>query len=250
MRSGMPVGRLDGGAHPGERRRYALHRARASDSSPVSWKLPSCPRAARGGARVPALPQSIVALRRLAARPRRGDVAALPNLHAERADCGDRRLGVGRATEAPDHLSPSATAEQNRTVRDRLVPDGDAALTDDAASIFIRPGRRRRTRRSPAPEQRRRAPPGPHLTSIVRTPPRSGEKWRSSKSSMFIRSAPSACVMPARTPGRSGTETVTRWSSPGSPYASASIRRRFSDASAIQRASEPPSLPGHTRLAP
>ena len=42
------------------------------------------------------------------------------------------------------------------------------------------------------------------VTSSVSVPPRSGEMCWSSKSSMLIRSAPSACVIPAKTPGPVG----------------------------------------------
>ena len=49
----------------------------------------------------------------------------------------------------------------------------------------------------------------------VSTPPRSGETCWSSKSSMLIRSAPSACVIAASTPGRSGTCTRSWWRSRG-----------------------------------
>src|SRR5581483_3368746 len=86
----------------------------------------------------------------------------------------------------------------------------------------------------------RRASRAPE-TSIVRTPPRSGEKCRSSKSSMLIRSAPSACVIPASTPGRSGMWTRSRCRSPGSGYSRSSMRRRLPAASAIQRARKPAS---------
>src|SRR6187200_735397 len=53
-------------------------------------------------------------------------------------------------------------------------------------------------------------------TSTERVPPRSGDMCWSSKSSMLICSAPSAWVIPERTPGRSGTCTRTRWSAPTS----------------------------------
>jgi len=52
-------------------------------------------------------------------------------------------------------------------------------------------------------------------TSTVSVPPRSGDMWCSSKSSMLMPSAPSACVMPDSTPGRSGTCTRTRYRSSG-----------------------------------
>ena len=75
-----------------------------------------------------------------------------------------------------------------------------------AGSIFIPPAPARRRRRSPGT----RAPPPPAaasaspVTSSVSVPPRSGETWWSSKSSMLIRCAPSACVIPASTPGPVG----------------------------------------------
>src|SRR3989442_1496897 len=73
----------------------------------------------------------------------------------------------------------------------------------------------------------------------VSVPPRSRERCCSSKSSMLMRSAPSACVMPARMPGGSGTWTRSRCNVPGCSYASASMRRRLSQASPIQRARNP-----------
>ena len=48
---------------------------------------------------------------------------------------------------------------------------------------------------------------------------------------MLMRSAPSACVIPASTPGRSGTWTRSCCSVPRSGYASASMRPRFRPAS-------------------
>src|SRR4029077_21088975 len=102
--------------------------------------------------------------------------------------------------KALDHrLAVGDRADQHRAVRDRLVArDGQAALN-----------RRRRLDLhsastgeidTPYPcasssAAARSAWPSP-ATSIVSTPPRSDEKWRSSKSSMLIRSAPRACVIP------------------------------------------------------
>ena len=55
---------------------------------------------------------------------------------------------------------------------------------------------------------------------------------------MLIRSAPSACMIAARIPGRSATRTSTRKSSAVSSNASRSSSSRFVAASPIQRAEE------------
>ena len=56
-------------------------------------------------------------------------LAVLVDLDAERADRGDRRLGVGRAAEARDaRLAVAERADQHGAVRDRLVArDGEVA---------------------------------------------------------------------------------------------------------------------------
>ena len=106
-----------------------------------------------------------------------------------------------------------------------------------------RPATRRRApaRRPPSSPATRAAPPPAAAscspaTRIASVPPRSGDMWCRSKSSMLIPSAPSACVIPERTPGRSGTWTRSRCSEPGSGYARSSSRRRCPAASPIQRA--------------
>ena len=246
--SSRPCAHLDAAA-----RRSARSGRRRSDSSPVSSKRPSWPARSPASSRssVPALPQSI-GLRRFAQSAQAGAVdpqlvdVVLVDADAERADGRDRGLGVCRAAEARDpRLAVGDRAEQHGAVRDRLVA-GHARCARESPSrarSSFGQHRARRRRRSPAtpaapPPARPRSSP---VTSSVSVPPRSGETWCSSKSSMLIRSAPSACVIPASTPGRSGTCTRSRWSSPGSGNASASIRRRLPAASPIQRARKPAS---------
>ena len=138
----------------------------------------------------------------------------------------ERRLGVGRAAEAARSASrPRAiAAEQHGAVRDRLVARDARSCPRDRrrrarSSRLVLEHRRRRRRRSPAP----RAAPRPRARlALARDEERRacrrarGERCCSSKSSMLIRSAPSACVISASTPGRSGTWTRSRCSSPAS----------------------------------
>ena len=135
---------------------------------------------------------------------------------AERAHGAERRLGVARAAEAADaRLAFGQRADQQRAVGDRLVArDADVAVdaarpaqpssstADDDDAVALRLEQRRRAarlvlagRRAASPCRRARA-----------------RCAASSKSSMLIRSAPSACVIPAKTPGRSGTCTRSRCS--------------------------------------
>ena len=72
----------------------------------------------------------------------------------------------------------------------------DHRVDDDAVALRLE---QRRGARAPRPRR---------VTSSVTVPPRSGETCSSSKSSMLIRSAPSAWVISAKTPGRSGTWTL------------------------------------------
>ena len=111
----------------------------------------------------------------------------------------ERRLGVAGAAEAGDRgLAVGERAEQQRRgarstcrpgrrcarrARRRAQPSSTHRRDDDAVALALEQ-RRRRGAASSSP-----------LTSSVSVPPRSGEMCSSSKSSMSIRSAPSACVM-------------------------------------------------------
>ena len=226
-------------------------RARTRPSWPA--RIPVTSRAS-----VPALPQSIGAAGALepaqadavddAACRRRCSSTSTP----ERAHDAERRLGVARAAPAADErLAVGERADQQRAVRDRLVAGHADVPVDPRAARSHRelmdhhraPPRRRR--RSPAPRAARpprRASPSP-VTSSVSVPPRSGEMCWSSKSSMLIRSAPSACVIAASTPGRSGTWTRTRCSAPASGVGAARASGGgCRAASPIQRARKPASL--------
>ena len=137
-----------------------------SDSSPTSSKrLPSWPARMpgdepneRAGVAAVDRPLRLAQPAQAHARDAHG-VPALPHLDAERADGGDRRLGVGGAAEALDHgLAVGDRAEQHRAMRDRLVAGhGDAALHRPRRIDPHSPARARPTRRSPAP--RAAAPP-------------------------------------------------------------------------------------------
>ena len=172
----------------------------------------------------------------------------LLDLDPERADRGDRRLGVRGAPE---------TRDAGLVVADRPEQDarGGRSTCRPGRRCARRAARRARSRRRSLLEHRRghdavalasrsrtarSASPSPE-TSTVSVPPRSLETWSISKSSTLIRSAPSAWKMPASTPGRSGMWMRSRCRVPGSAKAVSSSRRRCALASPIQRARNPAS---------
>ena len=219
------------GEDPGEQPQRACRRCRS--------------RSAAGASRSP---------RRPAPATRSVVDVVLVDRDAERADGRDRRLGVGRAAEARDRASRRrrsrrAAPRGARSTCRRARRCARRAAVAARSSFGRAPARRRR--RSPAPRAAPpRARPRPRRsTSSVSVPPRSGETWWSSKSSMLIRSAPSACVIPASTPGRSGTCTAQPLQlARVARSASASIRRRLPAASPIQRARKPASPRVERRL--
>ena len=177
----------------------------------------------------------------------------------ERPHDAERRLGVAGAAEAARRASRRRRARRSAppggrsTCRPaRAMRAGDRGA---AGSILIeltshRPPAPRR-RRSPGPRAAppRAAPRPRRATSSVSVPPRSGEMWCSSKSSMLIRSAPSAWVIPARTPGPVGDVDADPVELAGvAGRRSRACRRRLRAASAIQRARKPASLALERRL--
>ena len=134
--------------------------------------------------------------------------------------------------------------DEERSMRDRLVArNGDVPDEGGTGStLTARRAPERRAQRTLRLQKlvARRASRSP-ATKRVSVPPRSGERCLSSKSSRLIRSAERACVIPASTPGRSGTWTRIRWREPGSGYACSSILRRLRAASPTQRARKPAS---------
>ena len=102
----------------------------------------------------------------------------------------------------------------------------------------------RRRRRSPGPRAAsaaRCASPSP-VTSSVSVPPRSGETW----CELEVLDVDPLGAERLRDPGEHaragrGRGRAARCSSPGSGYSRSSIRRRFADASPIQRARKPAS---------
>ena len=189
-------------AHRAQRLGDAAHRPRAERLVADQLEPLPCWPASRPGKqphRVPALPQSIGAAGARSPRgPTPGRAASSPSFSTSTPSARTARerrpVSAERPKPAIRRLAVGDRAEQQRAVRDRLVAGhGDAALN----------GGRRLDPHSPSTgendhavalglEQRR--PPAPRHsspeTSIVSTPPRSGEKCRSSKSSMLIRSAP------------------------------------------------------------
>ena len=127
-----------------------------------------------------------------------------------------------RRRRSPTRCRPSPAAARDPALAVASAPSSSGALRDAfrpgtpiCPSIIAArlnphrapPRRRPRSPGSSSSAAARRASVSP-VTSSVTVPPRSGEMCSSSKSSMLIRSAPSACVMPANTPGRSGTWTL------------------------------------------
>ena len=199
-------------------------------------------------ASVPALPQSIdaglqaaqadavhdelVAVarrpRRRARAPRRASTRCRPSVRS-RARRSRRPRPRRAAARGARSTCRRARRGGPRAGRAGSISHRCTARDDDAVALRLE---QRRGALRPRPRRRR---------ARVSVPPRSGEMWWSSKSSMLIRSAPSACVIPASTPGRSGTCTRSRCSAPGSGYSRSSMRRRLLDASPIQRARKPAS---------
>ena len=178
------VERAGGLPEPAQARAVDAHRS-PSTSTPA----PSARDRGRGRERVAWRPEAVGSR----SRPRRSRRAAARGAEID--------LSPGTA------MSPrSATAGSTRS-------DGPPHVARQA-------GRDDRPR-SPAPRAARPrvARPRSPATRSVSVPPRSGERWCSSKSSMLIRSAPSACVIPARTPGRSGRAPAAAGARPASGYA-------------------------------
>src|SRR4051794_9780602 len=137
----MPVLRLDAPTHAGERLGHALHRTSAERG--IARQLELLPVLAREdsreepdeGARVRAIdrpPGRDEPVQALAEDVQRV-LVVLVDRDPERTDCGDRRLGVGRAAESGDaRLAVAQRAEQDRAVRDRLV-SGNCDVTDEAS---------------------------------------------------------------------------------------------------------------------
>src|SRR5262249_10350087 len=167
------------------------------------------------------------------------------DINPERSDRLHCRLRVaGTAEAAHARLAFAERADQHRAVGDRLVA-GDGDVTDERSGRLdphsSSTGDTTTWYPCASSTSVARAASSSPPTSSVGLPPRSRDMCCSSKSSMLIRSAPSACVIPASTPGRSGTCTRRRCNAPGCSYASVSMRRRLPDASAIQRARKPAS---------
>src|ERR1700722_6668465 len=138
--------------------------------------------------------------------------AELLDLGAQGPHCVEGRLGVGRAAEPTDvRLAVRNRAEQERAVRDGFVAgNGEGSLQRDCgldphAPLSPRTGETTTPYPWPSSSSAARAASASPVTSTDSVPPRSGDMCPSSKSSMLMRSAPSAWVMPASTPGRSGT---------------------------------------------
>ena len=257
----MPVVGLDARAHAAERLGDPLHRPGAERR--VAGQLELLPVLAREDPGEQADERAGVgavdrpARRGEAAQALAEDVqrvlAVLVDRDPEGAHRLDRRLGVGGAAEAGDRASRRRRCAPRSTARWEIDLSPGTAMCPTrrvSGSTLIRRSRARRRRRSPAPRAgvaARSASSSP-ATMTVSVPPRSVERWSISKSSTLIRSAPSAWKMPASTPGRSGRCTRSRCSAPGSPCAVASMRRRLPAASAIQRASWPPSSAVERRL--
>ncbi len=173
----------------------------------------------------------------------------LVDLDAERADGGDRRLGVGRAAEARD--AGLAVAE-----RARSGPRGARSTCRRERRCARRAARRARPpsgslARSPA--RRRRRSPEPRADCAARSASRLARDEDRQRAAALVREVVHVEVRDvdplraerledaASTPGRSGRWTRSRWSAPGSSYAVSSIRRRLPLASPIQRARKPAS---------
>src|SRR5262249_54753057 len=119
---------------------------------------------------------------------------------AERLYGTERRLGVAAPAEAADLGRPLRDrAQEKGAMGDGLVARYGEVAVQRGRGLDLHCSRTAetttpypwRSRRSAA----RRASPSP-ATSSVSVPPRSGDTWCSSKSSMLIRSAPSAWVIP------------------------------------------------------
>ena len=222
---------------------------RDSESSPASSNRPACPARTPTSSRmsVAAFPQSIGASG--AASPRR----PTPCTVSVSTSCSSTRTPSARTAAIVDSVSAERPnpnprfaladrTDEERSVRDRLVArNGD--VPDEGGHRLDSHGSSERRAQRPLRLQKlggaaaSRSP----ATKRVSVPPRSGERCLSSKSSRLIRSAERACVIPASTPGRSGTWTRIRWREPGSGYACSSILRRLRAASPTQRARKPAS---------
>ncbi len=163
-----------------------------------------------------------------ARRPRRPDAvdhaasssSRSSTCDAERAHGAERRLGVGRAAPVPRRRSRPRRARRRaaRGARSTCRREPRRRPTSIPAGSILTPSTGTMSTRVALALEQRRGPRrlGLALDEHGERPPRSGETWWSSKSSMLIRSTPSAWVIPASTPGRSGTWTSTRCSAPGS----------------------------------
>ena len=133
----MAVLRLDRGAHPAERLRDALHRTRAQRI--VTGELEATLLAGEDPGQEPHQRAGVAAVDWLLRRDKAAETAAedtqrvrirLVDPDPQRSDCGDRRLGVVRATETGNSgLAFGDRSEQHRTVGERLVSgDADVAV--------------------------------------------------------------------------------------------------------------------------
>ena len=210
------------GAHQAQRDRHPVDRAAADRLVAVERERPGpgrpgCPAAAAAASR---------RSRRRSGRPARAGRAGrrrAPAAAVRPSSCGsirtpiaciaaDARQGVRRwpRTRSTSTVPSASAAEQHaRGARPTCRRAGRARPTSAPAGStrrrsavwLMRPPPRRPARRSRCSPGRRAArrprPPAASpatVSSIV--PPRSGVKWCSSKSSMLIRAAPSAWVMP------------------------------------------------------
>jgi hypothetical protein len=132
----LAAGGLDTRTHLGERFSDPIHRTPPERVVACQLEAPLLPgeeagEETQGRAGVAAVDWA----RRLAQAAKANSVDAnrvhvfLVDGHAESPDCGDRRLGVGRAPEAADgRLALANGADHHRAVGDRLVAgDGDVA---------------------------------------------------------------------------------------------------------------------------
>ena len=122
---------------------------------------------------------------------------------------GFRRLPPQWGREPPNTNGIEA-GRTDGTRKSRRVCAGSSTARSLEGRLLVAERRARSRPSSPAPRAAR--PPrwasASPATRIASVPPRSGDMWRRSKSSMLIPSAPSACVIPERTPGRSGMCTL------------------------------------------